>query len=192
LREGKGTNWEGGTREPCIMRWPGRIPAGTESWQMLMTIDLFPTIAKLIRAELPSHKIDGLDVWPIISHKHGAKNPHEAYWFYYEVNQLQAVVSGDGRWKLQVPHTYRTLGGKPGGHGGMPAPYEQRKLERAELYDLQNDISEATDVSAQHPDIVKRLEAEAEKARQELGDALTKRTGKATRQPGRAVGQEQS
>ena len=109
-----------------------------------------------------------------------------------EVNQLQAVVSGDGRWKLQVPHTYRTLGGKPGGHGGMPAPYEQRKLERAELYDLQNDISEATDVSAQHPDIVKRLEAEAEKARQELGDALTKRTGKATRQPGRAVGQEQS
>jgi len=192
LREGKGTNWEGGTREPCIMRWPGRIPAGTESWQMLMTIDLFPTIAKLIRAELPSHKIDGLDVWPIISHKHGAKNPHEAYWFYYEVNQLQAVVSGDGRWKLQLPHTFRTLGGKPGGHGGMPAPYEQRKLEKAELYDLQNDISEATDLAAQHPDIVKRLEAEAEKARQELGDALTKRTGKGTRQPGSAAGQDQS
>ena len=175
LREGKGTCWEGGTREPCVMRWPGKIPAGTECNKMLMTIDLFPTIAKLIHADLPKHTIDGLDVWPIISGKRSAKNPHDAYWFYYEANQLQAVVSGDGRWKLQLPHTYRTLGGRPGGHGGMPAPYEQRKIEQAELYDLVNDISEATDVAAQHPDIVKRLEAEAEKARQELGDALTKR-----------------
>ena len=62
LREGKGTCWEGGTREPCIMRWPGKIPAGTESKQMLMSLDLFPTIAKLIGAELPKHAIDGLDV----------------------------------------------------------------------------------------------------------------------------------
>jgi arylsulfatase len=98
------------------------------------TIDLFPTIARLIHADLPKHPIDGLDVWPIISGKRGAKNPHAAYWFYYEVNQLQAVVSGDGRWKLQLPHTYRTLGGRPGGHGGTPAPYEQRKLEQADLY----------------------------------------------------------
>ena len=152
---------------------------------MLMTIDLFPTIAKLIHADLPKHTIDGLDVWPIISGKRSAKNPHDAYWFYYEANQLQAVVSGDGRWKLQLPHTYRTLGGRPGGHGGTPASYEQRKIEQAELYDLVNDVSEATDVAAQHPDIVKQLEAEAEKARTELGDALTKRQGKGVRQPGR-------
>ncbi|HEX4646812.1 MAG TPA: sulfatase, partial [Verrucomicrobiae bacterium] len=65
LREGKMTNWEGGTREPCIMRWPGKIPAGTTSADMLMTIDIFPTVAKLIGAELPKHKIDGLDVWPL-------------------------------------------------------------------------------------------------------------------------------
>jgi arylsulfatase A len=185
LREGKGTNWEGGTREPCIMRWPGQIRAGTESWQMLMSIDLFPTIARLINADLPPHTIDGLDVWPIISGKPGAKNPHVAYWFYYEVNQLQAVVTGDGRWKLQLPHTYRTLGGKPGGHGGTPAPYEQRKLEKAELYDLANDISEARDVAAQHVDIVQLLQTEVEKARKELGDALTQRAGKGTRAPGR-------
>jgi arylsulfatase len=185
LREGKMTNWEGGTREPCIMRWPGQIPAGTQSWQMLMTIDLFPTIAKRINATLPQHPIDGLDVWPIISGKRRAKNPHSAYWFYYEVNELQAVVTGDGRWKLQFPHTYRTLGGKPGGHGGRPAPYESRKLEKAELYDLANDISETTDVAAQHIKLVKRLEKQAERARQELGDALTKRAGRGTREPGR-------
>src|SRR5215471_9030535 len=178
LREGKGTNWEGGTREPCIMRWPGKIPAGTESWQMLMSIDLFPTIAKTIHADLPRHPIDGLDVWPIISGKRGGRNPHKAYWFYYEINELQAVVSGDGRWKLQLPHTYRTLAGRPGGRDGLPVPYEQRKLENAELYDLVQDISETIDVAARHRDIVKKLEAEAEKACQELGDALTKRVGK--------------
>jgi arylsulfatase len=186
LREGKGTNWEGGTREPCIMRWPGKIPAGTESRDMLMTIDLFPTIAKLIHADLPKHRIDGLDVWPIISGTPDkSKNPHEAYWFYYEVNQLQAVVTGDGRWKLQLPHTYRTLGGRPGGHGGVPAPYENRKLEKSELYDLVKDMSETTNVSSKHPDTVKKLEAEAENARAELGDAITKRIGAGIREPGR-------
>jgi arylsulfatase A len=190
LREGKGTCWEGGTREPCIMRWPGKIPAGTESRDMLMSLDLFPTIAKLIRTDLPPHPIDGLDVWPIISGKPGGKNPHDAYYFYYEVDQLQAVVTGDGRWKLQLPHTYRTLGGKPGGKGGSPAPYEQRKLQTAELYDLVNDISEEKDVASQHPDMVKMLEAEAEKARTELGDTLTKRKGKGVREPGRLVAAE--
>jgi arylsulfatase A len=167
------------------MRWPGRIPAGTESKDMLMTIDLFPTIAKLIHADFPKHRIDGLDVWPIISGKRNAKNPHEAYWFYYEVNQLQAIVSGDGRYKLQLPHTYRTLSGRPGGHGGTPVPYDNRKLEKSELYDLVNDISETTDVSDKHPAIVKQLEAEAEKARAELGDNLTRRIGAGVREPGR-------
>ena len=185
LREGKGTNWEGGTRTPCIMRWPGKIPAGQECRDMLMTIDLFPTIAKLIGAQPPAHAIDGLDVWPLISGAPGAKNPHDAYWFYYEVNQLQAVTTGDGRWKLQLPHTYTTLGGRPGGHGGTPAKYEPRKLIKAELYDLVADISETTDVAAQHPDLVQRLEAVAEQARNELGDALTKRVGKGQREPGR-------
>ena len=101
LREGKHTNWEGGTRVPCIMRWPGHIPAGAETSDMLMTIDLFPTIAKLVGAELPKNKIDGLDVWPIISRQSGAKNPHESYWFYHESNksrtdELEAVTTSDG------------------------------------------------------------------------------------------------
>ena len=166
------------------MRWPGHIPAGADTWDMLMTIDLFPTIAKLIGAELPKRQIDGLDVWPIISRQAGAKNPHESYWFYYNVNDLQAVTSGDGRWKLQFPHTYVTLAGKPGGTNGVPAPYSERKVEHEELYDLVNDISETTDVSAQHPDIVAQLEGYGEKARADLGDGLTKRNGSNRRQPG--------
>jgi arylsulfatase len=185
LREGKGTSWEGGTREPCIMRWPGQIPAGTESTDMLMTIDLFPTIAHLVGAELPPRKIDGLDVWPLITRQPGARNPHTSYWFYYEVNQLQAVTTPDGRWKLQFPHTYRTLAGKPGGRDGVPAPYSAVRLAKMELFDLVNDVGETTDVAAQHPEIVRQLEAEAEKARAELGDALTQRPGTGRREPGR-------
>ncbi len=185
LREGKGTCWEGGTREPCIMRWPGKIPAGTESKEMLMTIDLFPTIANLVHAPLPKHTIDGLDVWPLIAGTPGAKNPHSAYWFYYEANQLQSTMTGDGRWKLQLPHSYRTLAGQPGGQEGMPVRYQQGKLEQAELYDLVNDVSETTDLAAKHPEIVQRLQSEAEKARAELGDALTQRTGQGTREPGK-------
>jgi len=184
LREGKGTNWEGGTREPCIMRWPGHIPAGTDTWDMLMTIDLFPTIAKLTGAKLPDHKIDGLDVWPLISRQPGAKNPHDAYWFYYQKNALEAVVKGDGRWKLQMPHTYRSIVGQIPGHDGVPGKYADRKVETEELYDLVDDISESTDVAAKHPDLVKQLEEAAEKARADLGDELTRQPGSGRREPG--------
>ena len=185
LREGKGTCWEGGTRVPCIMRWPGQIPPGTECNDMLMTIDILPTLAGRIEATLPAHPIDGRDLWPIISGARRAKNPHSAYFFYYEQNQLQAVVSGDGRWKLQLPHTYRSLAGKTGGTGGTPVPYEQRKIATAELYDLANDIGEQKDVAARHSTVVKRLQAEAEKARKDLGDSLTDRPGQSRRDSGR-------
>jgi arylsulfatase A len=190
LREGKGTNWEGGTREPCIMRWPGHIPAGADTWDMLMTIDLFPTFANLIGAQMSTNKIDGLDVLPIITRQPGATNPHTAYWFYYNVNDLQAVTTGDGRWKLQLPHTYQTLAGRPGGTNGVPVPYSERKLEHEELYDLVHDISESTDVGAQHPNIVKQLEVYAEEARAELGDGLTKQKGAHRREPGHVVAQK--
>jgi len=185
LREGKGTSWEGGIRVPCIMRWPGHIPAGTDSRAMFMTIDLLPTIAARIGAPLPERKIDGRDVWPLIANQPGATNPHAAYWHYYQVNELQAVTSGDGRWKLVFPHSFRTLAGKPGGTNGLPAGYVQRKVNAPELYDLENDPGETTDVAAKHPGVVARLQAEAEKARAELGDALTRREGPGRREPGR-------
>src|SRR6201999_3230316 len=99
----------------------------------------------------------------------GAKNPHDAYWFYYDVNALQAIVTSDGRWKLQFPHTYVSMKGQPPGRDGVPGNYTRVKIENEELYDLTNDISETTNVIAQHPDIAKQLEAEAEKARADLG-----------------------
>ena len=149
-----------------------------------MTIDLLPTIARLVGAELPKHAIDGLDVWPLLSGEPGATNPHDAYLYYYEQNQLQAVVSGDGRWKLQLPHTYRSLAGHPGGHGGEPAKYQQIKIDQPELYDLASDPGETSDIAARHPDIVKQLLAVAEQARVDLGDSLTERQGRGVRPSG--------
>ncbi|HEX3654879.1 MAG TPA: sulfatase [Pirellulales bacterium] len=192
LREGKGTCWEGGVREPCVMRWPGHISAGTSNDSMLMTIDVLPTIAGLVGAKLPALPIDGLDVWPLIAGKPGAKNPHEAYFYWYEKNQLQAVVTGDGRWKLQLPHTYRTLAGQSGGRDGKPVKYQQRKITEPELYDLEHDRNETTDVAKQHPEIISRLLALAEQARTELGDSLTHRTGAGQREAGKLPEEKKS
>lgn len=185
LREGKGTCWEGGTRVSCIMRYPGKIPAGTESDAMLMTIDLLPTIAHLTGAKLPEHKIDGKNVWPLITGPSDTKNPHEFYAFYFENNQLQAITSGDGKWKLQLPHKYRSLPkDKPRATGGIPVNYQQQVIATAELYDLYTDISESRNVADQNPEIVKKLEGYAEEIRAELGDSITKRTGAGVREAG--------
>jgi arylsulfatase A len=186
LREGKGTSWEGGIRVPGIVRWPDHVPAGTESDQFWMTIDLLPTLAAITGAPLPNHAIDGRNVLPLLESRTRAKNPHAGYAIYYEVNQLQAVVSGDGRWKLAFPHRYRTLDG-PGGQNGIPGKYKQVKLEKLQLYDLRQDIGEKHDVSAEHPGIVRQLSEFAEQTRTDLGDALTQRTGNGVREPGRAI-----
>ncbi len=183
LREGKGTSWEGGVREPFVARWPGKIPAGAVCRQPAMTIDLFPTIARLVGAKLPEHKIDGLDVWPLIAGDPQAKNPHEAYYFYYADNELQAISSGS--MKLHLPHAYRTLGGRSGGRDGLPVNYDQRKVTTPELYDVDADISEAKDVAAEQPTVVERLLALAEQARRDLGDSLTGKVGAGVREPGR-------
>ncbi len=185
LREGKATAFEGGQRVACIARWPGKIAAGSVCSEPAMTIDLLPTIAKLAGATLPGHKIDGLDIWPLFAGEAGAKNPHEAYYFYYGQNELQAVRSGD--WKLFFPHKARTMQGQAPGKDGIPGKYQPLSVA-LELYNLRDDLGEAKNVAAGNPEVVKRLEALAEKARDDMGDKLTQRVGKGTREPGRFEG----
>ncbi len=185
LREGKGTAWEGGTRVPCLMRWPGKLPAGAVNNAFLMTIDLLPTIGTAVGAALPARPIDGRDVWPLLAGRPGATNPHAGYGLWYAQNELQAVVSGDGRWKLILPHRYRTLAGRAGGKDGIPAKYENGRLTEPALYQLSEDIGETKDVAAAHPEIVRQLLAFAETCRADLGDSLTQRTGAGAREPGR-------
>ncbi len=182
FREGKGTSFEGGIRVPCVMRWPGRIPRGRVSDAMLMTIDLLPTLAGIAGAPLPPRKIDGLDVLPLLRGDPGATNPHAAYFIYFNQGELQAVRSGD--WKLYLPHTSQTLGGRTGGTNGLPVRYQPLPVG-LELYHLGTDASETRDVATKNPEVVSRMLLLAEEARTELGDARTKRIGSGVREPGR-------
>jgi len=166
LREGKGTCWEGGVRVPALMRWPGVIPAGTECREPLMTIDLLPTIAKLSDGRLPAHPIDGRDISAFLT---GAPPASEHPYYFYNHGQLHALTAG--RWKLMLPHTYRTLGDQPKAAGGKPGRYRQARISEPELYNLESDPSERLNVAADHPDVVKRFLALAERIRQELGSA---------------------
>jgi len=183
LREGKGTALEGGVRVPCVMRWPSKIPAGQTIANPAMTIDILPTIAKFTGTKLPTKKIDGKDISHLMEGKTTNKPHHDAYYFYYKQNELHAILSGDGRWKLYLPHQYRSLNGRVGTNDGLPIDYEQNKIG-TELYDLENDVSETMDVADKNPEIVDQLLEYAEKARQELGDKLTDRIGVGVRQIG--------
>jgi arylsulfatase A-like enzyme len=164
LREGKGTAFEGGVREPAIFRWPGKLPAGAVCHEPAITIDVLPTMAKLIGASLPPGLVlDGKDIWPLVSARADAKSPHDALYFFWD-RELQAVRGG--KWKLHFPHEYRTMTEKTGA-GGKPGNYRQEKIGLA-LYDLETDPGETKDVAADHADVVKRLNALGERARQEI------------------------
>jgi len=153
----KGSTMEGGMREPCVMRWPGRIPAGRACDELASTLDLLPTLARLAGTKAPDDRIiDGKDIWPLMAGREGAKSQHEAF-YYYQMDQLQAVRSG--RWKLH-----------------LPLKVKKRILQESIpdspplLYDLEADIGEKNDVADRHPDVVERLLGLARKAREDLGD----------------------
>jgi arylsulfatase A len=181
LREGKGTVWEGGVRVPCVMSWPGKIPAGTSCDEATMTIDLLPTVASLTGAELPGRKIDGRNIWPLVEGKSNL-NPRHPYFFYYNANDLLAVRQGD--WKLYVPQPYRSLAGRPGGTNGMPAKYESVTTDLA-LHNLRVDIGEKHNVAGEHPTVVTELSALLATMRRDLGDARTQENGGGRRAAGK-------
>lgn len=172
LREGKGTMFDGGCRESTLMWWPGTVPAGSVCSTPAMTIDILPTVAELIGAKLPAHKIDGKSIVNLVTGKND-KSPQEAYYFYYG-QQLQAIRMG--KWKLHFPHGYRTMAGRPGGTGGIPTKYSQAKIGLS-LFNLEEDIGESTDVKAKHPKVVAKMQALGQAMRKELGDQGKKGSG---------------
>lgn len=181
LREGKGTSFEGGFRVPTLMRWPGVIPANTVCDELASTIDLLPSMAHWIDAPLPAHKIDGRDIRTLMRAEPDAQSPHESFCYFYAEGELQAIR--DRRWKLYFPHTARSLGNRHGGRDGVPANYEPLPVSLA-LYDLKHDIHETHDVAGDYPEVVNRLREYAERAREELGDSLSNRTGTGVRPAG--------
>lgn len=157
LRGRKGRTDEGGMRVPCLARWPGKIPAGTVCQEVCATIDVLPTFAKLAgRSPDLDRKIDGHDIWPLLSRQVGAASPHEAYYF-YQMDQLHAVRSGP--WKLFV-----AMDSKKRNWGKPEGPKDEK------LFNLRDDIHEDHDVAAENPEVVRKLRELAERAREDLGD----------------------
>jgi len=161
-RESKATGFDGGIRSACIMKLPGRIPAGSTSETALCSVDLLPTIAHLTHAALPENEIDGRNVWDLIVGKPGAVNPHDYYPF-STGRRLEGIVSGDGRWKLHLPHAYRTL--VEPGQDGRPGKYAQKQIGLS-LFDLRADPFESKNVADKYPQMLAKLKTLAERHRQ--------------------------
>ncbi len=180
-REGKGTAWEGGQREPFLARWPGKLPAGKVIDVPIMAIDILPTIAEITDSKLPEKTIDGMNVWKVLTGE-SEESPQEAYFYYYRVNELHGVRYG--KWKLYFPHTYRTMNGQEPGKDGLPGEYRMVDLEEIELYDLEKDESETNNVADEHPEVVEKIKELADDMRARLGDSLRDMEGSETREPG--------
>lgn len=136
LRDGKGQLYEGGTRVPAFANWPGRIPSGVVEGPVHV-VDMLPTLAALAGA--PTEKclpLDGIDVSQAILQNGRPTGRTEIV---YNIEPFRAGLR-DGKWKL----VWRTI---------LPS--------RAELFDLEADPNETTDLAAQHPDIVRRLQDRA-------------------------------
>lgn len=166
LRSGKTSCWEGGLRVPCIMRAPGRIPAGTECEAVTATIDVMPTLAKLAGTSAPTDRlIDGVDISALMHGKSGALNRS---FFYYQHNCLRAVRSG--KWKLMLPHTEPVRTSIATKWKNHIAPEDAIRIQKAMLFDLDADIGETTDVADKHPEKVGELMKLAQQARNDIGD----------------------
>ncbi len=147
LRAKKGSVYDGGIREPTLMWWPGKIPAGSVCSEVAASIDMMPTLAALCGGELPERKIDGKNIWQLMSGAKDAKSPHEAYVLMHGPGTVRS-----GKWKF-----YPWQEGKGKQHRDnatwKPSP------DPVQLYDTLADIGETTNIASKHPEIVKRLQA---------------------------------
>lgn len=159
LRGWKMSAWDGGSRVPFIARWPGKIPAGSESDELLSTMDLMPTFASVAGATPPDAEIDGTDATDFLTGK-SETSPRDEY-LYYSGCLLTGVRSGS--WKLVLPRV-----DSPNGLGWWGRMIEA--VPQTLLFDLKADPGETTNVAADHPEVVAALMKRIARARAELGD----------------------
>ncbi|MSQ96465.1 MAG: arylsulfatase [Gemmataceae bacterium] len=154
LRGKKATMYEGGFRVPCIVRWPGKVPAGTVNDEVAATVDMLPTFAKLAGGKAPDDRpIDGKDIRPLFFGEKDAKSPHEYYLFPHLNGALRA-----GPWKFYP---------WPEGAGKKKDKTDPPK-KGVQLYDLSKDIGETKNLAAEHPQVVERLQAVYQRMTEDL------------------------
>jgi arylsulfatase A-like enzyme len=179
LRGGKGTTYEGGMREPTIVRWPGKVPAGATCKEVLSDLDWMPTFVTLAGGSVPTDRIiDGRDITAILTGQPGAKNPHD-YFLYYANGNLHAIRSGRWKFKLETTLQDETEYGRYENPGA--------KIPEA-LYDLETDVGEQKNLLAdgknalpEHKAVADRLRQLAVAAREDLGDHRLGIKGKGVR-----------
>lgn len=161
LRGYKLVSWEGGHRVPCIVRYKGVVPENTLSSEIVTSMDFYPTFVSLAGGKLDaSVERDGINVMDVFTNPQVIHRPDRVY-YYYNYSNLQAVRKN--KWKLVLPrpeHAQWTISKNMYNNG----------VKKIELYDLENDVEEKFDVAAKHPDVIKDIMIEVEKARKELGD----------------------
>lgn len=157
LRAGKGTTYEGGQRVPCVMKGPG-IPAGTECNEIMGTIDLLPSIAKLAGVELKTRgQIDGVDASKLMLGS--STSPRNEFVYYSSHGELNGLRQGDFKLRIAKPR-------KRGKNKNQSPP----KIT-VELYNLKDDISESKNLADSMPEKVQTLK----KRMEELNDEITKK-----------------
>ena len=145
LRNGKGSPYEGGYRLPCIVRWPGKVPAERTSDAIFATIDFLPTFANLCGFEVPKdRRIDGIDQTKLLLGK--TKSGREDFYFNKAGYRL-------GKWKYLKPNAH---------FHGYAVEETRKKVD--ELYDLEADLGERNNLAEKHPEIVAKLKARMEAA----------------------------
>lgn len=167
LAGGKYCTMEGGHRVPGIFHWPNAIPAGQVSDTTISSMDLLPLFCELAGVALPDdRKIDGKSILPILQGMQ-VETPHE-FLYYYNGTNLQAVRKGD--WKLHLP---RTAADQPFWSNKPDKTKGFVTLDGPRLFNLQDDPGEKRNLTEQNPEIVARLQKQAETIRAELGDVRT-------------------
>jgi arylsulfatase A-like enzyme len=152
LRDGKGSTWEGGVRVPCIMRWPGQIPAGGSTPDIASTLDILPTASRLAGAAVPDDRIiDGHDLSSLLLN--GGRSPRASMFFY---RGIRLYAARQGPYKAH----YIT---QPAYGGGKPVEHDPPLL-----FHLEHDPSEKHDIAKDHPAILDALRREVEAHRAQM------------------------
>lgn len=151
FKEGVKTIFEGGVHVPFIFRYPERAPGALVTAEFGSIIDILPTIADLTRCNPPATKIDGVDLWPVLSNMEKQLRARKAY-YYYLGDQLLGIRQGN--WKFYMPHSYPSV--TDPGKNGTPGKIKTAQTEMA-LYNLEEDPSETNNLYGDNRDLAKKL-----------------------------------
>jgi arylsulfatase A len=152
----KHTSFDGGIRSATIMKYPAELKGDTQLDRAIGSIDLLPTLAHLTGSPLPENEIDGKNVWGVITGKKGAKNP-QAYYPFTTRSSFDGIISGDGKWKLHLPHRYCSAKASDRDDGRPNRSNRNMRIELS-LFDLENDPFETTNVIEKYPEAAKKMQ----------------------------------